>query len=41
LAGVALWRNTAAITQIDLEYFDTAGTFDTGSTFSLYGIKAA
>jgi hypothetical protein len=41
LAGVALWRNTAAITQIDLEYFDTAGTFDTGSTFTLYGIKSA
>ena len=41
LAGVALWRNTAAITQIDLEYFDVAGTFDTGSTFTLYGIKAA
>ena len=41
LAGVALWRNTAAITQIDLEYFDVAGTFDTGSTFTLYGIKSA
>ena len=40
LAGVALWRNTAAITQIDLEYFDVAGTFDTGSTFTLYGIGA-
>jgi hypothetical protein len=41
LAGVALWRNTAAITRIDLEYFDVAGTFDTGSTFTLYGIKSA
>jgi phage-related tail fiber protein len=41
LAGVALWRNTAAITRIDLEYFDSAGTFDTGSTFTLYGIKSA
>ena len=37
-AAVALWRNTAAITQID---FTCTGTFVAGSTFTLYGIKAA
>jgi hypothetical protein len=36
--GVGLWRNTAAITSITLTAFGT--TFVTGSTFSLYGIKA-
>lgn len=35
---VALWRNTAAITSVTL-YVDT--TFATGTTASLYGIKAA
>jgi hypothetical protein len=34
-----LWRNTAAINQI--EVFTTANNFATGSTFTLYGIKAA
>jgi hypothetical protein len=38
-ADVGLWRNTAAITQIDL--FVNAGTISVGSTFTLYGIKAA
>ena len=38
-AGVGMWRNTAAITSIKLA---TGGsTFIAGSTFSLYGIKAA
>ena len=39
LAQVALWRSTAAITSISI----TAGTTNiaTGSTFTLYGIKAA
>jgi hypothetical protein len=38
-AAVGLWRNTAAITSITAT---TAGqTYQTGSTFSLYGIKAA
>lgn len=38
-AEVGLWRNTAAITSILVQ---TSGTsFVSGSTFSLYGIKAA
>jgi hypothetical protein len=38
-AGVGLWRNTAAITEVSL----TAGssTFISGSTFTLYGIASA
>jgi len=38
-ATVGLWRNTAAINTIYI--FPTSGAFDTGSTFTLYGIKAA
>lgn len=38
-AAVNLWRNTAAITSIELSA--TTGNFATGSTFTLYGIKAA
>ena len=37
-ATVGLWRNTAAISTIKI---GTDGTFNTGSTFTLYGIKAA
>jgi hypothetical protein len=37
-AFVSLWRNTAAITSITL--FAPSVNFNTGSTFSLYGIKA-
>jgi len=38
-AGIGVWRNTAAITSIK---FATGGsTFIAGSTFTLYGIKAA
>jgi hypothetical protein len=38
-AGIGVWRNTAAITSIKLA---TGGsTFIAGSTFTLYGIKAA
>jgi len=37
-AAVGLWRNTAAITSISLTTAST--TFLSGSTFSLYGIKA-
>ena len=38
-AVVSLWRSTAAITQVLLS--STAGNFAIGSTFTLYGIKAA
>lgn len=38
-AVVGLWRNTNAITSITLQM--SSGTFAIGSTFSLYGIKAA
>jgi len=39
-AFVNLWRSTAAITSIKLEELVT-GDIATGSTFTLYGIKAA
>jgi hypothetical protein len=38
-AVVGLWRNTAAITSMSIAY--TTGNILTGSTFTLYGIKAA
>ena len=37
---VGLWRNTSAITSILLRFFSTPN-FEAGSTFTLYGIKAA
>lgn len=37
--GVGLWRNTAAISSITVTAF--SDTFQNGSTFTLYGIKAA
>jgi hypothetical protein len=37
-ALVGLWRNTSAITSIILA--PDTGNFDTGTTFTLYGIKA-
>ena len=37
--NVNLWRSTSAISTIYL--FSSAGTFNTGSTFTLYGIVAA
>ena len=40
LGGISLWRNTAAISQIDLIPFAGAN-ISIGSTFTLYGIKAA
>jgi hypothetical protein len=39
-AGVGLWRNTAAINSITI-YSYYGGSFNTGATFSLYGISAA
>jgi hypothetical protein len=38
-AAVGLWSSTSAINVISLQ--TTTGTFDAGSTFTLYGIKAA
>jgi len=38
-AGVGLWRSTLAINTIELR--PASGTFATGSTFTLFGIKAA
>jgi hypothetical protein len=39
-AVVNMWRSTSAITSI-LVYLDNSTNLDTGSTFTLYGIKAA
>ena len=39
LTYVGLWRSTAAITAIKL--YPNTGSFTSGSTFTLYGIKAA
>lgn len=39
---VGLWRNTAAITQINFKQaIGESGLYDIGTTFTLYGIKAA
>jgi hypothetical protein len=38
---VGLWRSTSAITRIDVREVGAGISFATGSTFSLYGIKAA
>jgi hypothetical protein len=40
VAEVALWRSTSAIDTIQLRCGFGANTFNTGSTFTLYGIKA-
>ena len=39
IAYVSLWRNTAAITSVTLSA--NVGNINSGSTFTLYGIKAA
>ena len=39
---VALWRNTSAITRIDIiAQYGSTNTFSAGTTATLYGIKAA
>ena len=38
-ASVSLWRSTSAISRIDV--LVSSNTFNVGSTFTLYGIKAA
>ena len=40
-AFVCLWRSTSAITSINIKYFDATAAIEAGSTFTLYGIKAA
>ena len=39
MSRVMMWRNTAVINQIVIK--QSSGNFNTGSTFTLYGIKAA
>ena len=39
-AAVGLFRSTSAITRVGIATFG-AGNFDTGSTFTLYGVKSA
>jgi hypothetical protein len=40
-ALVTLWRSTAAINSITISTDNGGSIIDTGSTFSLYGIKSA
>ena len=41
VAGVGLWRSTAAITSINIASYNGTDLFTAGSTFSLYGVAAA
>jgi hypothetical protein len=38
---VNLWRNTSAISSIVCKWYASSGQYGTGTTLSLYGIKAA
>jgi len=40
-SGVALWRSTSAISTIAITASTGSGNWNTGSTFTLYGIKSA
>lgn len=40
-ATVGLWRSTAAISAIEIAYSQGGQNFKAGTTFTLYGIKAA
>ena len=40
-AIVGLWRSTSAISSVDIISYNGSDTFRIGSTFTLYGIKAA
>ena len=40
-AFVDLWRNTAAVTSVQIKGFDATTIIESGSTFTLYGILAA
>lgn len=39
--NVGLWRSTSAITSVTFDFSNGTDTFVAGSTFTLYGIKAA
>jgi hypothetical protein len=40
IAGVSLWRSTAAINSVTI-YTGSGNNWDAGSTFTLYGIASA
>lgn len=40
IIGCGVWKNTAAITKITM-FLESSATYSSGTTFTLYGIKAA